>query len=171
MHRPFSCYRRYHRYMLWSDKCSPCNYFSLCHVQIKSCPRYVTNHKGMTQNSKANQVDIPGPDLESGPRATRLFSSREYPIPASSGLPSRIPSVSEYSSLPSQAHISFYDDTNSHLHSIRPVPHRATNQFQNFAMFVPAMTFATAEPIPKPTIELHQVTQSARFISCNQTWG
>ncbi|KAF7926189.1 uncharacterized protein EAE98_006484 [Botrytis deweyae] len=115
--------------------------------------------------------DLSGLDLELGPRTTSLPPSRAYPNSISSSLPSRAPSTSAYSSLPSRAQISVHNDTYNHLRSIRQAPQRATNQFQNFAIFVPAMTFATAEPSPEPTMELYQVTQSARFISYNRSWG
>ncbi|KAF7935228.1 uncharacterized protein EAE97_008135 [Botrytis byssoidea] len=115
--------------------------------------------------------DIPGPDLESGPRATSLFSSREYPIPASSGLLSRAPSTSAYSSRPSSAQISLHDNTHNQLRSNRPPPQRATNQLQNFGMLVPDLTFATVEPSSESAIELYQVTHLTRLISYNRSRG
>ncbi|KAF7879747.1 uncharacterized protein EAF02_007917 [Botrytis sinoallii] len=102
--------------------------------------------------------DMPKPDLESGPRNTSLPSSRAH-------------SISESSSLPRRALISFHDGTHNNLRSIRSTPQRATNQFQDFSLFVPAVTFAAVEPSSEPTIELYQVTHSASFIPYNQSWG
>ena len=157
--------------MLWSDQRSPCNYFSLCHVQAKIRPRYATYHEIMTRNLMASQLDIPEPDLESGPRTASLPSNRAYPISVSSNLPNRAPLFSAYSSLPSRAQASLHDRTHNHLRSIGSTPQCATNQFQDFAMFVPALTYAAVEPSPEPTIELYQVTHSANFISYNRSWG
>ncbi|ATZ58548.1 hypothetical protein BCIN_16g03030 [Botrytis cinerea B05.10] len=115
--------------------------------------------------------DIPEPDLESGPRTASLPSNRAYPISVSSNLPNRAPSFSAYYSLPSRAQASLHDRTHNHLRSIGSTPQCATNQFQDFAMFVPALTYAAVEPSPEPTIELYQVTHSANFISYNRSWG
>ncbi|TEY81671.1 hypothetical protein BOTCAL_0032g00130 [Botryotinia calthae] len=114
--------------------------------------------------------DIPEHDLESGPRTTSLPSNQAYPISVS-GLPNRAPSFLAYSSLPSRAQASLHDRTHNNLRLTRATPQRATNQFQDFAMFVPALTFAAVEPSPEPTIELYQVTRSANFISYNRSWG
>ncbi|CCD47982.1 hypothetical protein BofuT4_P112920.1 [Botrytis cinerea T4] len=116
-------------------------------------------------------LDVPEPDLELGPRTTSLPSNRAYPISVSSSLPNRAPSLSAYWGPPSRAQISLHDDTYNHLLSIRSTPQRATNQFQDFAMFAPALTYAAVAPSPEPTIELYQVTHSANFISYNRSWG
>ncbi|TGO19942.1 hypothetical protein BPAE_0329g00030 [Botrytis paeoniae] len=100
----------------------------------------------------------PGLDLESGPRTTSLPSNRA-------------PSISAYSSIPSRAQISLHGDAHNHLRSIRPTPQRATNQFRDFAKFIPAMTFATVDPPSESAIELYQVMQSTRFLSYNRSWG
>ncbi|KAF7897814.1 uncharacterized protein EAF01_008780 [Botrytis porri] len=115
--------------------------------------------------------DMPEPDLESGLRNTSLPLIRANSISASSSLPGRAPSIPEYSSLPGGTHFSVHNEISNNPRSIRATLQRATNQFQDFAVFVPALTFTTVEPPPKPTIELYQLTHSARFISYNQSWG
>ncbi|KAF7944269.1 hypothetical protein EAE96_010671 [Botrytis aclada] len=114
-----------------------------------------------------------GPDLETGPggpRTTTLPPNRAYPNSVSSSLRSSPPSTSAYSSLPSRFQISLHDDTHNHPRSIRSTPQRAANQFQNPAVFVPAMAFSTVEYSPESAIKLCQVTQSTRFVSYNRSW-